>query len=490
MMEEPIPFDNSYSRLPERFYSRQPPAQVESPGWVHLNESLAQQLGVDPAWLRSEEGLDCLSGNRVPVGSDPLAQVYAGHQFGGFVPQLGDGRAILLGEVVDEAGIRRDIQLKGAGRTPYSRGGDGKAALGPVLREYLMSEAMNALGVPTTRALAAVTTGEVVLRQDGPLAGAVLTRVAASHLRVGTFQYFAAQRDEEAVRRLADYAIARHFPECLATDGQPASSAPYRAFLQAVLERQAGLVAQWMALGFIHGVMNTDNCSIAGETLDYGPCAMMDAFHPDKVFSSIDREGRYAWGNQPNIAHWNLTRLAETLLPLLDPDRERAIVVAREVLDGFSEHFSDAYMMRFRDKFGLAGEEADGVLQDGLSLMANHGVDFTLFFRALTELAAGGGMERLVGLFAGRDGFEAWLEAWLAGQYPGRLEAMRRANPVLIPRNHRVEQAIEAAYDGDLEPFMRLLEALRQPFAERDAFADLQQPPSPAEEVRETFCGT
>ena len=310
-----IRFDNTYAELPERFYVKQDPARVPAPKLIGINSKLAEELSIDPHWLESPEGVAMLAGNFIPDGAEPLAQAYAGHQFGGFVPQLGDGRAILLGEVNDKSNTRRDIQLKGSGRTPFSRGGDGKAALGPVIREYIVSEAMAALGVPTTRALGAVTTGESVLRQEGSLPGAVFTRVASSHIRVGTFQYFAAQKDTDSVRILADYAIARHYPSCLAT-ADPA--APYKAFLKCVVTAQAELIAQWMSLGFIHGVMNTDNTAISGETIDYGPCAFIDAFHPQCVFSSIDRQARYSWENQPNMALWNLSRLAETLLPLLD----------------------------------------------------------------------------------------------------------------------------------------------------------------------------
>ena len=494
-----IPFDNTYATLPEHFFVKQAPARVPAPQLIKVNTDLASQLSIDPDWLASLDGVGMLAGNIMPDGAEPLAQAYAGHQFGGFVPQLGDGRALLLGEVIDAGGTRRDIQLKGSGRTPFSRGGDGKAALGPVLREYILSEAMHALGVPTTRALAAVTTGEQVLRQDGPLAGAIFTRVAASHIRVGTFQYFAAQQDTDAVRKLADYSIARHYPECLGTADQPETSAPYLAFFKAVIKKQAGLVAQWMSLGFIHGVMNTDNTSISGETIDYGPCAMMDAFHPDCVFSSIDVNGRYAWGNQPNIAHWNLTRLAETLLPLFDTDNDKAITLAESALSDFSTSFSRQYMSRFRAKFGLKETpeetlmktETDEVLQDGLSLIANQQIDFTLFFRRLTLVASGDDPETLSSMFNDKGSFESWLARWR-----GELDTtdgahnMRAANPILIPRNHRVEQAIQRAYAGDFSPFHRLTKALETPFSEQKNYQDLETPPTPEEIVQETFCGT
>lgn len=490
-MPASIPFDNTYARLPEHFYSRQNPAEVPQPRLVKLNGPLARELGIDPIWLESEQGLAMLAGNKVPVGAEPLAQGYAGHQFGGFVPQLGDGRAILLGEVINTEGMRRDIQLKGSGRTPFSRGGDGKAALGPVLREYILSEAMHALGVPTTRALAAVTTGEMVVRQEGKLSGAIFTRVAASHLRVGTFQYFAARRDTESIRQLADYAIRRHYPECLGTTAQPSSAAPYPAFFKAVIHTQARLIAQWMSLGFIHGVMNTDNSSISGETIDYGPCAFMDVFHPDCVFSSIDVNGRYAWGNQPNIAHWNLTRLAETLLPLFDEDSEKATQLAEMALAEFSPYFSDQYMFRFRSKFGFTTADHDEILQDGLSLLANQQVDFTLFFQLLTRIAEGNSTDSLTQLFNDTSLFENWFKQWCGAiDNTHTPMIMREANPVLIPRNHRVEQAIQSAYSGDYEPFHRLVEALQAPFTENEAFADLEQQPLPDELVHETFCGT
>jgi len=483
-----IPFDNTYARLPEHFYEKLGPAQVSEAGLVRVNRNLAEELFIDPDWLQSPEGVAMLAGNFVPDGADPLAQAYAGHQFGGFSPQLGDGRAILLGEVIDQSGVRRDIQLKGSGRTPFSRGGDGKAALGPVIREYIISEAMAALGVPTTRALAAVTTGEQVLRQEGPLAGGVFTRVASSHIRVGTFQYFAAQKDTDAVRVLADYAIARHYPECLGT-ADPA--APYAAFLKSMMTAQADLIAQWMSFGFIHGVMNTDNTSISGETIDYGPCAFMDNFHPQCVFSSIDRQARYAWGNQPNIALWNLTRLAETLLPLLHDDADKAMMMAEETLSEFSEYFGDQYMNRFRAKFCLTDTKHDDIIKDGLSLIANQQVDFTLFFRHLTRTAASYDSEALSALFPDKEAFKTWFTQWQEAVDSAKgLAAMKTTNPILIPRNHRVEQAIQGAYAGDYTQFNRLTEALEKPFEDREEYADLETPPKPEEIVHETFCGT
>lgn len=499
-----IPFDNTYARLPGHFYTRQKAAQVPAPELIRVNEKLATSLAIDPQWLRSEEGIEVLAGNVTPAGAEPLAQAYAGHQFGGFVPQLGDGRALLLGEIVHIGGSRKDWQLKGSGRTPFSRGGDGKSALGPVLREYIMSEAMHALGVPTTRALAAVSSGEKVIRQEGALDGAVFSRIASSHLRVGTFQYFAAQRDTESVRRLADYAIARHYPGCLATSNQPATAAPYLAFLQAVMQAQAKLIAHWMSLGFIHGVMNTDNCSISGETIDYGPCAMMDAFHPQCVFSSIDVNGRYNWGNQPNIGLWNLTRLAETLLPLIHDDRETAAELAEVELSGFSSYFSQQYMSRFKAKFGLAGDpcpENDSVIQDGLSLIANQAVDFTVFFRQLTRVGLAGEQAEatLENLFKDKTSYRSWFSSWqkahLAAKGSGSTNdqpvlSMSHSNPILIPRNHRIEQAIQAAYAGDFSPFHQLVDALQSPYLEQEKWADLELPPQADEIVHETFCGT
>ena len=400
-----IDFDTSYTRLPERFYARQAPQAVAAPRLIRLNAPLARQLGLDPEALASPEGLAMLAGNALPEGAAALA--YAGHQFGNFVPQLGDGRAMLLGEVVDRDGRRRDLQLKGSGRTAFSRGGDGRAALGPVLREYIVSEAMAALGVPTTRALAAVSTGESVLRETA-LPGAVLTRVAASHIRVGTFQFFAARGDAEGLRLLADHAIARHYPEAAAAPN------PYRALLEGVVARQAGLIAQWLLVGFIHGVMNTDNCTISGETIDYGPCAFMDAYDPATVYSSIDHASRYAYGNQPRIAQWNLTRLAEALLPLLAEDQDAAVAQAQEALAGFGPVFQAAWLAGLRRKLGLLEERPEDaeLAQALLSAMTENQADYTLTFRGLGNLLAGGPSPRA--LFADPAAFDAW-EAALAG---------------------------------------------------------------------------
>lgn len=487
-----IPFDNSYARLPERFYKNAEPARVPDAQMIRVNESLAEELGIDSVWLASNEGLAMMSGNHIEEGSEPLSQAYAGHQFGGFNPQLGDGRAILLGEVIAKSGIRCDIQLKGSGRTPFSRGGDGKSGLGPALREYLLCESMHALGVKTTRALGVVSTGEELMRHDGPQPGAVFTRVATSHIRVGTFQYFAAQRDLDAVRTLADFAIERHYPECMGT-ADP--HAPYIAFFKAVITAQAELIAHWMSLGFIHGVMNTDNCAISGETIDYGPCAFMDVFHPQTVFSSIDRDSRYAWGNQPNIGLWNLSRLAECLQPLFHDDEPTAQSLAEASLNEYSDQFGAAYMHRFRAKFCLPESAPSEIIQEGLSLMANQQVDFTLFFRRLTQVAAGDDPSDLKAMFPDEAAFGNWFSLWkAASDTENLLSAMRSANPVIIPRNHRVEEAIQSAYKGDYTAFHRLHEALRTPYAENSAensdVSDLETPPRPDEIVQETFCGT
>ena len=486
-----LPFDNSYARLPGHFFARVLPSPVGAPRLIRLNRPLAAQLNLDPDWLESPPGIDMLAGRQLPPETDPIATAYAGHQFGQFVPQLGDGRAILLGEVIDRNGVRRDIQLKGAGRTPFSRGGDGRAALGPVLREYVVSEAMAAFGIPTTRALAAVLTGETVMR-EAPLPGAILTRVAASHIRVGTFQFFAARGDTQALRDLADHVIARHYPD--------ASGAvqPYRALLDAVIVAQAELVAQWLCIGFIHGVMNTDNTSIAGETIDYGPCAFLDSYDPAAVFSSIDQVGRYAYANQPRIAHWNLARFAETVLPLLADSDEEAIQDAEEALRGFSPVLESALNKGFRLKLGLK-QEQDGdvaLASDLLALMAKEKADFTLTFRRLSDAASGSDAD-LRALFGGSAGFEPWLSRWQARlsaepSPPGdRQRLMQGVNPIYIPRNHLIEAAIRAASEeGDFEPFEGLLAALSHPFEEREGLEHYARPPKEHERVLQTFCGT
>lgn len=493
----PFPFDNSYARLPERFFARQQPMAVKAPRLVRLNVPLARELGLDPDALASPAGVAMLAGNRLAPGSEPIATAYAGHQFGGFSPALGDGRAVLLGEVVDRNGQRRDIQLKGSGPTPWSRRGDGRAALGPVLREYIVSEAFHALGIPTTRALAAVTTGEYVMRET-TLPGGVLTRVASSHIRVGTFQYFAARQDVEGVRTLADHVIDRHYPE--AKD----AANPYRAMLDGIIRRQAELIPQWMLVGFIHGVMNTDNMSVAGETIDFGPCAFMDAYHPATVFSSIDRQGRYAFANQPAIAHWNLVRLAETLLPLLGADEKSAIAEAEAALDAFGPAFEARYAAGLRRKLGILAVDDESaaedlaLVRDLLALMAEGGADFTLTFRhlnAATENSAED--ETLAALFGNDADPRPWLARWRARLLADhafreeRQDVMRCANPALIPRNHKVEQAIAAAVEhDDFALFHSMVEGLSWPFDDGPDYADLALPPRPGEEVRETFCGT
>jgi len=486
-----IPFDNSYARLPERFFASAQPLHSPAPALIQVNEQLASDLNIDVEWLRSPAGLDVISGRVIADGSEPIAQAYAGHQFGNFVPQLGDGRAILLGEVVDRNGRRRDIQLKGAGRTAFSRGGDGRAALGPVLREYLVSEAMAALGVPTTRALAAVSTGEPVMRET-VLPGAMLTRVASSHIRVGTFQYFAARGDVEALRLLADHAIARHYPAAATQDR------PCRALLEAVTAAQAKLVAHWLLIGFIHGVMNTDNMSVAGETIDYGPCAFMDAYDPATVFSSIDRMGRYAYGNQPRIAHWNLTRFAETLVPLLDNDQDAAVEEAQEALAGFGTVFEQSYFGGLRRKVGLMSDEEGDLelINSLLTRMTENQADFTLLFRALGQ-AAVGEYEPARSLFIDPTAFDEWAADWRIRlsredqDAESRRAEMDRLNPAFIPRNHQVEAMIAAAVDrADFSPFRRLLDVLSRPFEDQPDAQDLAQPPLAHERVAATFCGT
>jgi len=486
-----IAFDNTYVGLPGHFYAKLPPTPVATPELVKLNTALAAELGLDAAWLAGPAGIEMLAGNAVPDGAEPIAMAYAGHQFGNWVPQLGDGRAILLGEVVDRHGERRDIQLKGAGRTPFSRMGDGRAWLGPVLREYIVSEAMAALGIATTRSLAAVTTGETVYRERAR-PGAILTRVARSHVRVGTFQFFAARGDVEALRALADHVIARHDPDLAG------SATPYRALLERVVRRQAALVARWQNVGFIHGVMNTDNMSIAGETIDYGPCAFMDRFDPAQVYSSIDHGGRYAYGNQPRIAHWNLACLAQALVPLLGADPDAAVAVAQEVIDTFPTHFAEAHFAGLRAKLGLseAHDGDDALARDLLELMASDGADFTNSFRALADAAAAADPAPARAQFADGAGFDAWAERWRrrlaveAVDPAARVATMRRANPAFVARNHRVEAALAAAEEGDLAPFERLLAVLARPFDDQPDAADLAAPPRPEEEVEATFCGT
>lgn len=467
-----IPFDNSYANLPESFYSRLEPTSVSSPNLLAFNDKLADLLGIeqnDPAELAAAFG-----GNSIPQGAAPLAQLYAGHQFGSYNPQLGDGRAILLGEVIGTDGIRRDIQLKGSGPTPYSRMGDGRAWLGPVLREYVVSETMHALGIPTTRALAAVSTGEQIWREQGALPGAILTRVAQSHLRVGTFQVFAHRGEVENLRILTDYAIERHYPD---------ATGPMD-LLRAVCAAQADLVTHWMSVGFIHGVMNTDNCTISGETIDYGPCAFMDAFHQNRVFSSIDSQGRYAFGAQPGIAVWNMAQLATSLVQLFD-DRDAAVEEATEIVHAMPKLLEENWLNRFAAKIGISAPEKGDteLIEELLGLMQTDGADFTNSFRALCRKAARD-------QFTNRDAFDLWHGKWQSRieGLPDTQPVMQAANPALIPRNHRIEQMIEAAVAGDMAPFERLMRALATPYVETDA--DLSRPPSAQEIVPATFCGT
>jgi serine/tyrosine/threonine adenylyltransferase len=484
---------SSYASLPERFFARVQPTQVAAPHLIKLNQALATDLNIDVSALDAAALANLFSGNVLPQGAVPIALVYAGHQFGHFVPQLGDGRAILIGEMRDRSGVLRDIQLKGSGRTPYSRSGDGRAALGPVLREYLVSEAMHALGIPATRTLAAVTTGESVQRETA-LPGAILTRVAASHVRVGTFEYFAARGDAAGTRILADYVIDRHYPLCAHDES------PYLALLKQVVSRQAALIAGWMNVGFIHGVMNTDNMAVSGETIDFGPCAFMDTFDPATVFSSIDARGRYAYANQPSAALWNLARFAETLLPLIDVDTQRAIAVATEAIATFETLFNDSWLGGMRRKLGLSTSE-QGDLQlaeDLLKAMHRNQADFTLSFRALCTAARDRqGDGPLRAQFLNALDYDEWALRWRARMrreattLESRTESMQAVNPAYIPRNHRVEQVIVAAVErSDFAPFEEFSEVLAAPYVERAAFARYANPPQPQERVLQTFCGT
>ncbi len=485
-------FEHSYLALPPRFYARVSPTPVADPRLVVFNRPLATELGLDPDALEPEAAA-LFSGNQLAEDASPLAMAYAGHQFAHFVPQLGDGRAILLGEIKGRDGVLRDIQLKGSGLTPFSRGGDGRAVFGPMLREYLISEAMHSLGIPTTRSLAVVTTGEHVFRETA-LPGAVLTRVAASHVRVGTFQFFAARGDQEALQQLLDYVIARHYPDACNAD------VPALAVLKAVSERQAALIANWMRVGFIHGVMNTDNMAISGETIDYGPCAFMDKYDPDTVFSSIDHRGRYAYANQPAIAQWNLARLAETLLPLIDADSEKAADVAVKVLETFMERFDAHFLEWMRRKIGLASkQEGDTeLIKRLLAAMQTAGADFTLTFRALSSIAGNTTEQRrLLELVADSALMDAWMQEWLSRlerdpqSAAQRAAGMRAVNPAFIPRNHRIEAALSAASErDDLQPFQELRAILQRPYDEQPEAVSYAQPPESPDESYRTFCGT
>ncbi|MCI3923124.1 YdiU family protein [Paenibacillus sp. TRM 82003] len=481
-------FDNSYTRLPETFYTLQNPVPVRSPKLAVLNEALAASLGLDVEALQGEAGAATFAGNRIPEGAKPLAQAYAGHQFGHFT-MLGDGRAVLLGEHLAPAGERYDIQLKGSGRTPYSRGGDGRAALGPMLREYIISEAMHALGIPTTRSLAVATTGQPVIREE-ELTGAVLTRVAASHIRVGTFQYAARFGTTDDLRALADYVLARHYPEIpLNDDGR------YLSLLRGVVDRQAGLIAKWLLVGFIHGVMNTDNMTVSGETIDYGPCAFMNEYDPATVFSSIDRQGRYAYGHQPAIGVWNLSRFAETLLPLLHDDQDEAIKLAEEALSTFSGAFQLSWSSGMRAKLGLFGEESEDetLVQELLSLMQKYRADYTNTFLALTFDS----FDRVPEL-SGNEEFASWRVRWQARRERQEETAeasharMRDSNPAVIPRNHRVEEALDAAVnEDDFEVMKRLLGVLAKPYAHTtEQQQEYATTPERTNVPYRTYCGT
>ncbi|MDD2942587.1 MAG: YdiU family protein [bacterium] len=489
-------FDNSFTRLPELLFVRQDPLPVTSPILVMLNESLASELGLDVDQLKSV-GAEIFSGNIIPSGAEPIAQAYAGHQFGYFT-MLGDGRAIVLGELLGLDGRRFDLQLKGSGRTPFSRNGDGRAALGPMLREYVVSEAMYFLGIPTTRSLAVVSSGEQVYRES-PLSGALLARIAASHIRVGTFEYAARLADKAVVKELADYAIARHYPEVFESEDS------YRGFLASVIKRQASLVARWMGVGFIHGVMNTDNMAISGETIDYGPCAFLDEYHSGKVFSSIDRHGRYAFTNQAHIAQWNLARFAETLLSLLAPDLDQAIAIARAEVGSFADIFKQEWLLVMRRKLGLFNEEKEdeSLIEELLSLMQQHGADYTNTFRKLG--AEPGRLEHILENTQGNipgsvvvdGGFHSWQARWQArllrqAQSAAEVSALMKANnPFVIPRNHRLERALDAATDfGDFLPVQKLLGVLKRPYEDNLEHLDYCQPPTADERVQATFCGT
>ncbi len=491
---KPIPFNNTYVNLGEDFYVRSPPSPVANPAMIVFNQALGDALGLSDTGLNSPEGTAILAGNRVPAGAEPLAMAYAGHQFGNFVPQLGDGRALLLGQVAAPGGARHDIHLKGSGRTAFSRGGDGRAALGPVLREYLVSEAMAKLGVPTTRALAAVTTGERVARQE-MLPGGIVTRTARSFVRVGTFEYFSSRGNLDAVTKLADYVIEHNYPAC-----RDAAN-PYLAWLEAIIDRQAALIAQWMQIGFIHGVMNTDNMSIAGETIDYGPCAFMDHYAHNQVYSSIDRHGRYAYNNQPNIGLWNLTRLAESLLPLLADDTGAAVETATGALENYAGHYEDYWLDGMRAKTGLQTRHDDdkALIDELFDVLAANRADFTLTFHYLSTLAMEpADQDRDIrALFDKPEQFDHWAQQWRARLHQEgsidttRQAGMRAVNPVYIPRNHQIEAAIRAAEDhGDFSVFHQLHAVLQQPYelqAEKDIY---RLPPEPDEVVQQTFCGT
>ena len=489
-----VPFDNSYARLPEKFHAKLDPTPVSAPRLIKVNHRLAASLGIDPEILDGPDSARVFAGNLIPGNAKPLAMVYAAHQFGNWVPRLGDGRAILLGEIVGTDGLRQDIQLKGSGPTPYSRMGDGRAVLGPVMREYIVSEAMAALGVKTTRALAMAMTGEIV-RREGPEPGAILTRVASSHIRVGTFQYFHGQRDVAAIQTLADYVIDRHYP-----DAKKAAN-PYQALLETVALNTASLIGSWMLVGFIHGVMNTDNCAVSGETIDYGPCVFMDTFHPETVYSSIDTGGRYAFDQQPSIGLWNVTRLAETLLPLLDDVEDAAIEKAKEALGSFWPRFETIFHGGLCAKIGLpaAKKEDFELALDLLTRMENQRADFTLTFRRLSNAPAGDTAAKAMvrTLFDAPEVYDEWDGKWRqrfasdGADATDRRQAMRAVNPAFIPRNHQVQRAIDhAAQAEDFGPMEELLTVVTAPFDDHPGHEDLTTPPTTDQAVTQTFCGT
>jgi len=485
----PIPFNNSYVKLPEHFYAKQSPVPVSDPALIAANHALADYLGIDPLWLESDEGVSVIAGNELPDGSEPIATVYAGHQFGHWNPRLGDGRAVLLGEVVAKDGERYDIQLKGSGITPFSRNGDGRAPLGPIVREYIVSEAMAALGIPSSRTLAAVTTGDAVYRENR-LDGAVLARVAKSHIRIGTMQYFASIEDTDGLKLLVDHIIERHYPEAKEVEN------PVLTMFELVMRRQAYLIARWQGIGFIHGVMNTDNMLLSGETIDYGPCAFMDTFDSAALYSSIDQQGRYAYRNQPAIANWNLACLAQTLIPLFHVDEEKSVEIAQHALNRFPEFYQQQYLDVFGDKLGLTTRQEgdEQLIQDFLELLQNQQCDFTLAFRRLSEMPIG--TSDIKSLFDFTENFNSWTKRWQLRckeesiSNEDRYQQMTVTNPAFIPRNHLVEEAIQLAYAGDFTMFHRLNERLAKPF---DYIADdqtLASPPKPDQIVQQTFCGT
>jgi len=477
-----LPSKNTYTKLPGVFFSKLSPTPVREPEIVIFNEKLAEEIGLDLSDLNEEERTKLLSGNLVPEGAEPFAQAYAGHQFGNFT-MLGDGRALILGEHLTPSGQRLDLQFKGSGRTPYSRGGDGRAALGPMLREYILSEAMHTLGIPTTRSLAVATTGETVYREN-ELPGAILTRIASSHIRVGTFEFASLHEDTSITQALLDYLIDRHFPEIKEKENQAL------ALLEAAVEQQADLITHWMRVGFIHGVMNTDNMALSGETIDYGPCAFMDVFAPDTVFSSIDHKGRYAYANQPFIAQWNLARLAESLLPLMHEAKEDAIGMAEDTLNAFEQVYKGKWLAMMGSKLGLAEarKEDEKLVTDLLDWMHENGADYTNTFRDLSS-------KQLPDEKAySAESFQSWHTRWRARLGEEDLDsslALRKSvNPAVIPRNHKVEEALQAGEEGDLEPFHDLLKALENPYEDGDHLTPYQAPPKPEEKVLQTFCGT